>query len=79
MAASVDNLLRKMAEPREEPANVHFGLLHPASSSLSCSGDAFGRNMVLEVGRQEGEGVWHLGNLKASELARYVSKKPSPV
>lgn len=78
-----------MAKPKEERANVHLGLLHPVGSALSCLEDVFGRNRVLETGRQEGAGVLHLENLKVSELARYISKKkkkrrrkekkPSPV
>lgn len=68
-----------MAELKEEPASVHLGLLHPVRSALSCPEDVFGRNLVLETGRQEGAGVLHLENLKVSELARDVSKKPWPV
>lgn len=67
-----------MGEPKEEPANVHCGLLHPVRPALSRPEDVFG-NLVLETGRQEGAGVLHLENLKVSELARDVSKKPSPV
>lgn len=79
IAASADNLSRKVTEPKGELANVHLGLLHPVRSALSFPEDVFGRNLVLETGRQEGAGVLHLENLKVSELARDVSKKPSPV
>lgn len=36
-AASVDNLLRKMAEPKEELPMSILGFFHPVSSALSCS------------------------------------------
>lgn len=58
---------------------MHCGLLRPVTSALSGSEDVFGRNVVLETGLPEGARVLHLENLKVSELARYVSKKPSPV
>lgn len=68
-----------MAEPEEGAANVHLWLFHPVSSPQSFSEAMFERNVGLETGRREGVGMLHLENLKVSELARYVSKKPLPV
>lgn len=67
-----------MAEPKEEPPVSILGF----SSQLALLWAA--QRMCLEgtwleTGRREGAGVLHLENLKVSELARYVSKKPSPV
>ena len=77
-AASIDNLLRKMAEPKEEPPMSILGF----STQLALLWAA--QRLCLEetwpeTGRQEGAGVLPLENLKVSELARHVSKKPSPV
>lgn len=56
-AASIDNLLRKMAEPKGRTANVHLELFHPVSSALSCSEVVFGRNMARDRPPGRGGGV----------------------
>ena len=67
-----------MPEPKEEPPMSILGF----STQLALLWAA--QRLCLEetwpeTGRQEGAGVLHLENLKVSELARHVSKKPSPV